>query len=139
MMSDSRKSCLGFAALILGLVLAGLSLVAGGIGEMVILLGGETLFNFRLGLIAAIVLFSLLFLMAVYFFISIRDWSWLPAIAGGVYAVAPDIIFGPQDDLLALIGGVVVSVLLSWIDNRRDRRSADPSQRAELPPDLPED
>lgn len=138
-MSDSRKSCFGFAALILGLVLAGLSLVAGGIGELVILLGGETLFNFRIGLIAAIILFTLLFVMAVYFFISIRDWSWLPAIAGGVYAIAPDIIFGPQDDLLALIGGVVISVLLSWIDYRRDRRRASPSPRAELPPDLPED
>ncbi|MBN2045234.1 MAG: hypothetical protein JW757_09460 [Anaerolineales bacterium] len=122
-MSDSKKSCLGFTALILGLGLAVVSLVAGGIGELVRFLGGDSLgINLKNGAIIAGIVFGLLFLTAVYFFISIRDWSWLPAIAGGVYAVLPDLVLGPEDDVLAMVAGVGISGLLSYFQYRRDKK-----------------
>ena len=123
-MSDSKKSCLGFAALILGLGLAVVSLLAGGIGELVTFLGGDSLgVNLKSGGIVAGVMFGLLFLSAIYFFISLRDWSWLPAIAGGVYAVLPDLILGPEDDVIAMAAGVGISGLLSYLQSRRDKKS----------------
>lgn len=122
-MSDGRKSCLGFGALILGLGLAVVSLLAGGIGEIVTYLGGDSLgINLKTGLIVAAVLFALLFLSAMYFFISIKDWAWLPAIAGGVYAVLPDLILGPEDDIVAMIAGVGISGFLSYLDYRRGKK-----------------
>ena len=123
-MSDSKRSCLGFTALILGLGLAAVSLVAGGIGQVVTVLGGDSLgINIKSGAIGAAVVFGLLFLSAMYFFISIRDWSWLPAIAGGVYAVLPDLILGPEDDVIAMVAGVGISGLLSYLDYRRGKKN----------------
>jgi hypothetical protein len=133
-MSDGKKTCLGFAFLILGLTLAVVSLLAGGIGEMVKLLGGESLFNFKAGIYVAIGLFLLLFIAAMVMFISIRDWSWLPAIFGGVYTILPDLIVGPEDDVVALVLGVVVSGLLSYISERRQKQSASPSRPEALEP-----
>jgi hypothetical protein len=123
-MSDSKKSCLGFTALILGLGLAVVSLVAGGIGEIVTFFGGDSLgINLKSSAIAAGIVFGLLFISAIYFFLSIRDWAWLPAIAGGVYAVLPDLILGPEDDVIAMAAGVGVSGLLSYLQYRREKKS----------------
>lgn len=128
-MSDGKKSCLGFAALILGLGLAVVSLLAGGIGQVVVFLGGDSLgINLKSGLIAAVIVFALLFISAMYFFISIRDWAWLPAIAGGVYAVLPDLILGPEDDIVAMLAGVGISGLLSYLDYRRGKKSTEISE-----------
>jgi hypothetical protein len=133
-MSDTQKSCIGFGALILGLGLAAVSLVAGGLGELVTYLGGDSLgINFRTGLIAGGVIFSLLFLTAVYFFIKVRDWSWFPAIISGVYTILPDVIPGPEDDVAAMILGIALSAGLSFFKTRYERRKA--VERPELPPD----
>lgn len=133
-MKDSTKSCFGFTALILALGLAFVSLLLGGVGELVTQLGGNSLgITFRTGLIGAFVVFGLLFLTALYFFISIRDWSWIPAILGGVYAILPDLIIGPQDDLAAMVLGVVVSGGLNYFMNRRGIPTT--SDRPELPPE----
>jgi len=69
----------------------------------------------------------------LYFFISIREWSWIPAILGVVYAILPDLIIGPQDDIAALVLGVVVSGGLNYFMNRRGQPMA--SDRPELPPE----
>ncbi len=122
-MSDGKKSCLGFTALILGLGLAAVSLLVGGIGQLVLFLGGDSLgINLKTGLIAAVVVFALLFISAIYFFVSIKEWAWLPAIAGGVYAILPDLVLGPEDDVLAMIAGVGISGLLSYLDYRRGKK-----------------
>ena len=134
-MSDTQKSCIGFGALLLGLGLAVISLVVGGVGELVTMLGGNSLgFNFRTGLIVGGVVFGLLFLTAIYFFIRIRDWSWFPAIISGVYTILPDIIPGPEDDIAAMVVGVVLSAGLSFLKSRLDQRKT--ADRPELPPDL---
>ena len=131
-MSDSKKSCLGFSALILGLGLAVVSLLAGGIGQIINWFGGESIVNLRTGSIVAITVFAVLFLSALYFFISIRDWSWFPAILGGIYTILPDLILGPEDDIVAMVAGVGLSGLLSYIQHRRGQ-----STGANQPPELP--
>lgn len=134
-MSDGRKSCFGFGFLILGLLLAVASLLVGGIGQVVESLGGDALgINFRTGLYVAIGILVVLFGASIYFFVSIRNWAWLPAIAGGVYAVLPDLILGPEDDALAMVGGVVLSGLLSYLRGRVEQKVS--PGRPEEPPKL---
>ncbi|HAY85264.1 MAG TPA: hypothetical protein DCY42_10185 [Chloroflexi bacterium] len=123
-MSDGWKTCFGFGFLILGLTLAVISLLAGGIGEVVTFFGGDSLgIDLRLGLYIAIGVFVVLFVAAIAFFISIRNWSWLPAIAGGVYAVVPDLILGPEDDVVAMFLGVAASGLLAYVQSRRGQKT----------------
>lgn len=121
-MSDGRKSCLGFGFLILALTLAAVSVIAGGIGSMVSQFAGEVVsFNLKTGFFLAIGVFVLFSLIALAFLISVRDWSWFPAIFGGVYAIMPDLIIGPEDDIFALILGVVLSGLLAYLRDRRGK------------------
>ncbi|MEJ2757709.1 MAG: hypothetical protein P8046_04425 [Anaerolineales bacterium] len=121
--------------MILGLLLAGASLFVGGIGQLVEALGGNAAgINFRTGFYIAIGIFVVLFAASIYFFVSIRDWAWLPAIAGGIYAIVPDLILGPEDDALVLVAGVVLSGLLSWVRGRRGQKSG--LSQPEDPPDL---
>ena len=125
-MSDGRKSCLGFGFLFLALVLAGLSVFAGGIGSLVSRVGGEAVgFDLKTGMFLAIGVFILLAFVALAFFISVRDWSWFPAIFGGVYAMMPDLIFGPEDDVLALVAGVLISGLLAYVKDKRGKKNVD--------------
>jgi hypothetical protein len=119
-MSDGSKSCLGFGFLILALTLAGISVIAGGISSLVSRFAGEAVgFDLKTGMYLAIGVFVLFTLIALVFFISVRNWAWFPAIFGGVYAVMPDLIFGPEDDAVALLLGVVLSGLLAFVRDRR--------------------
>ena len=73
-MSDGKKSCLGFGFLILALVLAGFSVFAGGISSLVSSMVGESVgFSLKTGIYLAIGVFILLTLVALVFFISVRD------------------------------------------------------------------
>ena len=135
-MSDGWKTCFGFSFLILGLVLALLSVMAGGLGELVESLGGNAWgIDLDLGIKIAAVVFVILFVAAIAFFISIREWTWLPAIAGGIYAVVPDLIFGPEDDALAILAGVLASGILTQLKSRREKKMD--QARSELPPSSP--
>jgi len=135
-MSDGWKTCFGFSFLILGLVLALFSVLAGGLGEWVESLGGDAWgIDLDLGLKIAIGVFVVLFVAAIAFFISIREWTWLPAIAGGVYAVVPDLIIGPEDDALAILVGVLASGILAQLKSRRERKMDE--ARSVLPPSDP--
>jgi len=135
-MSDGLKTCFGFGFLILGLTLAVISLLAGGIGELVTFLGGDAMgISLRTGFYIAVGVFVVLFLAAIGFFISIRNWTWLPAIAGGIYAVVPDLILGPEDDAVAMITGVLASGLLAYLKSRHEQKQT--QVRGEAPPKLP--
>lgn len=137
-MSDGKKSCLGFAALILGLGLAVVSILAGGVGELVTLATGNSFgLNLKSGLIAGLVIFGVLFIVAIYFFIRIKDYSWFPAIAGGIYAVLPDIIQGPQDDFIVMLAGLILSIIWEIFENRHERKLAAREDRPEPPPETP--
>ena len=134
-MSDGWKTCFGFGFLILGLALAAISLLAGGIGELVTFFGGDAMgISLRTGFYISVGIFVVLFLAAIGFFVSIRNWTWLPAIAGGIYAVVPDLILGPEDDAIAMITGVLASGLLAYLKSRHEQK---PTQvRDEAPPKL---
>jgi len=135
-MSDGWKTCFGFSFLILGLVLALLSVMAGGLGEWVESLGGNAWgIDLDWGVKVAAGVFIILFVAAIVFFASIREWTWLPAIAGGIYAVMPDLIFGPEDDALAILAGVLASGILAQLKSRRERKMA--QARFDPPPSKP--
>lgn len=123
-MSDGKKSCLGFAFLILALGLAALALVSGGVGELIQRLGGGTAWvDLKTGAFIAIGVFALFAILAAVMFLSVRDWAWFPAIIGGVYTILPDLIIGPEDDALALVLGVVVSGLLAWRNQQKEQKA----------------
>jgi hypothetical protein len=112
-MTDGRKACLGFVALFAALALS----VVSGIGGWVV--GGDLGYGF----LAALVPFIVFAGIAVYMFVSIRDYAWFPAVAGGLYAILPDLLLGPADDAVVLGAGVIVYGIMAW------RRG-----RAQLPP-----
>lgn len=125
-MSDGKKSCLGFGFLILALSLAGISVIVGGISSLVSGVMGEAVgFDLKTGIYLAVGLFGLFSIIALAFFISVRNWAWLPAIFGGVYAILPDLILGPEDDVFALLLGVLLSGVLNYLRGRRSKAAAE--------------
>ncbi|HEX9595247.1 MAG TPA: hypothetical protein VF982_00075 [Anaerolineales bacterium] len=109
-MRDGTRACLGFVFLAAALVLAALF----GIGGWV--LGGDA----GAGFMAALATFAIFAVAAMYMFISIKDYAWIPAVLGGVYAILPDLLIGPADDAVVLVAGVVISALVAW---RRGRHA----------------
>ncbi len=129
-MSDRKRTCLGFGFLIAALVLAGAAVFVGGLDTLIdffaSLIRGESFkLNVSLALGIGVGIFILFSAIALILFFSVKNWSWLPAILGGAYAILPDLIFGPEDDIVALALGVVISGLLAW---RRERRKALPAK-----------
>jgi hypothetical protein len=118
-MTDGRRSCLGFVFLGASFLLALIALFWGWIG-----------WDFRTGAILSGGFFAFFSAVAVYMFVTIRDYAWLPAVFGGLYTILPDLIAGPVDDIGVLAFGALLSGLISW----RRSRSA-PGQ--ELPPQTP--
>jgi hypothetical protein len=64
--------------------------------------------------------FVFFFAISIYWFLKIRDYSWFPAIAAGIYTIVPDLILGPEDDILVLILGGVISGLLAYRKEKQD-------------------
>jgi hypothetical protein len=103
-MKDGTRACLGFVFLAAALVLA----VVVGIGGWV--LGGDA----GTGFVAALVTFGIFAIAAIYMFLTIKDYAWIPAVIAGIYAILPDLLIGPVDDAVVLVAGVVVSAFMSW-------------------------
>ena len=93
-MTDGRRSCLGFIFLGASFVLGFVALFWGWIG-----------WDLRTGAVLSAGFFAFFLALAAYMFITIRDYAWLPAVFGGLYAVLPDLIVGPADDIGALALG----------------------------------
>ncbi len=111
-MTDRRRSCLGFIFFTASLFLAFVSLFWGWIG-----------WNFRTGAILSTGFFAFFLALALYMFITIRDYAWLPAVFAGMYAILPDMIAGPVDDIGVLALGALISGVWSW---RRSKKESDP-------------
>ena len=112
-MKDRQRIVLGFFLLVLALIGAALA----GLSGFAALVGADSQNGIVLGLAAFVGLGAL----AAYQFIKIRDWAWIPAVLGGVYAIVPDLLVGPTDDIGALLLGAVISGVLAW---RRGRDAA---------------
>ncbi|MBI3158548.1 MAG: hypothetical protein HYZ26_02985 [Chloroflexi bacterium] len=114
-MADAQKSCLGF-------LLLGAAVFLGLLAWLAVWYG----IDLRSGLIVGAGVFAFFLVLAAYSFLQIRDWSWLPVLLGSLYAVLPDILLGPQDDLLVLIAGAVLSGILGWWRQRREKTDLSP-------------
>jgi len=112
-MSDTKKSCLGLVFIVAAVVLGVAALVAGSIGM-----------DLRRGAIVGVATFVFFFTIAAYLFLKINNWGMLPVIAGMVYTILPDVILGPEDDLLAVLLGAVISAVLAW-RSQRSKKSAE--------------
>lgn len=116
-MTDRRRSCLGFSFLGASFFLAFVALFWGWIG-----------WDLRTGAILSGGFFSIFVVLAVYMFITIRDYAWLPAIFGGLYAILPDLIAGPADDIGVLALGALISGLWSWRRSKREKAPEIPEE-----------
>ena len=129
-MSEGKRTCLGFAFLFAALVFAAAAVYVGGmsalVGGVASLVRGES-FKLAAGTawIIGIGIFVAFSAIAIIIFLSFKNWSWLPAVLGGIYTVMPDLIFGHVDDAVALVLGVLASGLLAW---RRERRKNLPAK-----------
>ena len=117
-MTDGRRSCLGFVFLGASFLLGFVALFWGWIG-----------WDFRTGAILSGSFFAFFLAIATYMFITIRDYAWLPAVFGGLYAVLPDLIVGPVDDIGALALGALISGVISWRRGRSGGKEALPPNR----------
>jgi hypothetical protein len=106
--SDRKRILFGFIFLLIALFGAAVVGVGGWVGR-----------DFQTGALLGLGTFALFAALAVYQFAKIRDFAWLPAVAGGVYAILPDIFLGPTDDIWVLIGGAAITGLLSWRKSRK--------------------
>jgi hypothetical protein len=121
LMSNGQKSCLGFLFLFAALALSVLTLLAGGFNAVVQWFSGEVPgLNSRIVIILAVGIFVFFFAISIYWFLKVRDYSWFPAILAGIYTIVPDLIFGPEDDILVLILGGVISGLLAYRKEKQD-------------------
>jgi len=119
-MSDTQKSCLGFFFLFSAILLAVLGVFSGGLGSLITWLGGETYgINLRTGSMLGIGAFAFFFVLSLYSFIKIKNWAWMPAIFGTLWAVLPDIILGPEDDIAIVLLGAAISGFLAWRQNKK--------------------
>lgn len=110
-MKDGTRACLGFVFLAAALLLAVLFGILGWV------FGGDA----GTGLTVSLATFAIFAVAALYLFITIKDYAWIPAVLGGVYAILPDLLIGPADDAVVLVAGVVASTLIAW---RRGRRKS---------------
>jgi hypothetical protein len=131
-MTNGQKSCLGFLFLFAALSLSVLTLLAGGFNAVAQWLSGKVFgIDLRAAIILSIGIFAFFFAISIYWFMKIHDYSWFPAIAAGIYTIVPDLIFGPEDDILVLILGGVIS---GWLAYRKGKQEAgiDQSQYRKL-------
>lgn len=108
-MSDRVRILRGFLLLVVALI-----------GAALVNILGWAWGEYQAGALLGLAVFVLFAGLAVYQFVRVRDWAWLPAVAGGLYAVLPDLILGPADDIGAILLGAVLTAVLSWRRGRTE-------------------
>ena len=106
-MNDGARSCLGVLFLFASIVLAAAAFFGGWIG-----------WELRAGAILGVGAFAFFFVLAIYMFVTIKDYSWLtvtiPSVLGAACTMLPDLIIGQGDDIFALIVGALLSLLIAY-------------------------
>ena len=128
-MSDMVKSCLGVVLLFVSTGIALLVLSFAAFAAIWLQLTGNDLNGIQNPTLIGFGLAALVFIYAIYLFISIRDYSWLgvtiPGIISGLYAILPDLLTGqPTDDIVVLVAGAGLSTLLAWRKQKRETTAA---------------
>lgn len=83
------------------------------------LVAGSVGLDLNRGVRLGILTFVFFFVIAAYLFFKIENWGYLPIIASIVYTILPDLILGPEDDILALILGALISGIWAWRTSKR--------------------
>ena len=128
-MSDMVKSCLGVMLLFLSAGIALAVLFFTTFGAIWLQLTGNDLSGVQNPALAGFGIAGVTFIIAVYLFITIRDYSWIsvtiPGILSGLYAILPDLLTGqPTDDIVVLLAGAGLSSLLAWRKQKRETTAA---------------
>jgi hypothetical protein len=124
--SEGKRTCLGFGFLIAALIFAVAAVSVGGMSALVGVVAswiqGES-FKLAAGTawVIGIGFFVAFTAIAIIIFLSLKNWTWLPAVLGGIYTIMPDLIFGHVDDTVAIVLGILASGLLAWRRERRKR------------------
>jgi hypothetical protein len=128
-MNDMVRSCLGVVLLFVSIGIALFTLFFATAAAVFLQIGGTDISGLQVPTLAGIGIAALIFLFAVYLFVSIRDYSWLsvtiPGVLSGLYAVLPDLLTGqPTDDIVVLIAGAGLSAMLAWRKQQRETTAA---------------
>ena len=111
-MDDRRKTCLAGVFFISTFVMPLIALAAGWIG-----------WDFKTGVIAALIAFGVFFVLTGVMLVLVRVPSWftvsLPFTFGMLYSVLPDFIPGPFDDAAAVSAGALFSYVV-WLRKQAD-------------------
>ena len=106
-MTDQRKSCLSVLAYFSMFVLPGVGFLIGWIG-----------WNIRAGIITALLLFTLFFLLGGVFLAFVNNLSWftvsLPLIVATIYTISPGLLPGALDETAVMIAGAMLTFVL-WL------------------------
>ncbi|KAA3648221.1 MAG: hypothetical protein DWQ07_04285 [Chloroflexi bacterium] len=128
-MSDMVKSCLGVVLLFVAIGMALVVLASATLAAIIFQFTGTDISGLQFPTLIGIGLAIVLFIYAIYLFISIRDYSWLsvtiPGVLSGLYAILPDLLMGqPTDDIVVLVAGAGLSALLAYRKQRRETTEA---------------
>ena len=128
-MSDMVRSCLGVVLLFVSIGIALIVLFFATFVAIWLQLTGNDLGSIQIPSLAGFGVAALFFIIAIYLFVSIRDYSWLsvtiPGVISGLYAILPDLLTGqPTDDIVVLLAGAGLSALLAWRKRQQEVATA---------------
>lgn len=106
-MKDQTKTCLSVLAYLSMIIFPAVGFLIGWIG-----------WNIRTGIVTALILFAVFFLLGGGFLASVKNLSWfavsLPIIGATIYTVLPDFLPGPLDDTIVMAAGAILTFTL-WL------------------------
>ncbi len=106
-MRDQTKTRLSVLAYFSMIILPAVGFLIGWIG-----------WNIRTGIVTALILFSVFFLLGSVFLIFVNNLSWftvsLPLIGATIYTILPNFLPGPIDDTIVMIAGAMLTFTL-WL------------------------
>lgn len=106
-MTDQRKTCLSVLAYFSMIILPAVGFLIGWIG-----------WDIRRGIITALILFTIFFLLGGGFLATVKKLSWfavsLPLIVATIYTILPDFLPGPIDDTIVMTTGAMFTFTL-WL------------------------
>ncbi len=106
-MTDQKKTCLS--------VLAYFSMI---IFPVVGFLIGWIRWDIRTGIVTALIVFTVFFLLGGGFLANVNNLSWfavsLPLIGASIYSIMPDFLPGPIDDTIVMTAGAMLTFTL-WL------------------------
>jgi hypothetical protein len=106
-MTDQTKTCLSLLAYFSMIILPAVGFLIGWIG-----------WDIRTGVVTALIIFAVFFLLGGGFLAIVKNLSWftvsLPLIGATIYMILPDFLPGPLDDTIVMTAGAMLTFSL-WL------------------------